>query len=68
MKRELLSVEREKNINKTISYKWLLNIPDSSINSKFHFLLENEILSHFLLMIGKYSTICSKKSSTCYYK
>ena len=27
---ELLSVEREKKINKTISYKWLLNIPLSS--------------------------------------
>ena len=38
------------------------------INSKSHFLLENEILPHFLQMIGKYSTLSSKKDSTCYYK
>ena len=39
-----------------------------SINSKFHFLPENEILPHFLQMASKLSTFFSHKDSTCYDK
>ena len=38
------------------------------INSKFHFLPENEILEHFLQMAGKHSTFSSHKESRCYDK